>query len=355
MDSELQKAHDRVTLMSQKPMEDENMYVDRIIAASYDGSNVFEDRALVHYYVRGLLKTSRDKVLEDMRRLPEHEQRDLTSIRLIAFAECNDVRAQSQATARVRITSHRRPPTLYVSKEQQPEDYFRNSELPYLLNHRAKMIAEFRFRDPETARNIAIRIEIILFAGATSGSATPSSTNPDAIDSSVGVDLVRTPLQRETVPIPTLTEKQTREAFSVFPSDYWQVNWSTCRDCGHSNCKRSTLTRASGFISRIVTTSTESRETPRWRSFSSKRRKDDYSLRKNERGTTVNTPEMSSDPSRPRENTITDRIPWCADPITDTDILRKKTNGEATAASEVSMDILGEEESYISATDAGYT
>ena len=90
-DSELQKAHDRVTLISQRPAEDENEYADRIIAASHDCSNVFEDQMLVHYYVRGLLDTSREKVIEDMRRLPEHEQRDLTSIRRLAFAQGNTV------------------------------------------------------------------------------------------------------------------------------------------------------------------------------------------------------------------------------------------------------------------------
>ena len=47
-DSKLQKAHDRVTLISQKPAEDENAYADGIIAASHDFSNVFEDHTLVH-------------------------------------------------------------------------------------------------------------------------------------------------------------------------------------------------------------------------------------------------------------------------------------------------------------------
>ena len=45
----------------------------------------------------------------------------------------------------------------------------------------------------------------------------------DAIAASVGVYLVRTPVHRETVPIPTLTEDQTRQAFSVVTSDYWQL------------------------------------------------------------------------------------------------------------------------------------
>ena len=80
-DSELQKAHDRVKLISQRPAEDENTYADRIITAPNDCSNVFEDHTLVNYYVRGLLETSREKAIEDMRTLAENEQRDLKSIR----------------------------------------------------------------------------------------------------------------------------------------------------------------------------------------------------------------------------------------------------------------------------------
>ena len=179
-------------LISQKRAEDENAYADRSIAASHDCSNVFEDHTLVHYYVRGLLETSRDKVIEDMRRLPEHEQRDLTSIRRLAFAQGNTVRAQSQATANARTPLHRRTPTMCVSEEQQPEPYFRNPDLPHLLNHRAGMLSDFPVRDPETARNIAIGLESILFAGATSSSNTPISMHYDAIAASVGVDLVRT-------------------------------------------------------------------------------------------------------------------------------------------------------------------
>ena len=104
------------------------------------------------------------------------------------------------------------------------------------------MLSDFRVRDPETARTIAIGLESILFKGATSGSTTPKSMNFYAIAASVGRDLVRTPVHRETVPIPTLTEEQTRQAFSAVPSDYWQLNCWTCRDCVHSTFTCLTLT-----------------------------------------------------------------------------------------------------------------
>ena len=86
------------------------------------------------------------------------------------------------------------------------------------------MLSDFRVRDPETARKIVIGLERILFKGATSGWTTPTSMNSDSIAASVGVDLVRTPVHRETVPIPTPSEEKTQQAFSVVPSDYWQLN-----------------------------------------------------------------------------------------------------------------------------------
>ena len=111
----------------------------------------------------------RDKVNENMRRLPEHEQRDLTSICRLAFAQGNTVRAQSQATAKARTSSQRRTPTMYESEEQQQEQYFRNPDLPQLLNRRAGMLSDFREREPETARNSAVGLESILFTGSASG------------------------------------------------------------------------------------------------------------------------------------------------------------------------------------------
>ena len=104
------------------------------------------------------------------------------------------------------------------------------------------MLSDFRIRDPESARNIAIGLKSILFTGATSGSTTTTSMSSDAIAASVGVDLVRTPVHCETVPIPTLTKQRTRQASSVVPSDYWQLNCRMCRDCVHSNFTCPTLT-----------------------------------------------------------------------------------------------------------------
>ena len=72
-DTELQNAYDRVTLIAQRTNETENEYADRISEAACDCANVFEDHALVHYYVRGLLEATRERVIEDLKRLPEKE------------------------------------------------------------------------------------------------------------------------------------------------------------------------------------------------------------------------------------------------------------------------------------------
>ena len=122
-------------------------------------------------------------------------------------------------------------------------------------------------RDFETARNIARGLQSILFTGATSGSTTPKSMNSAAISASVGVDLVRTPVHPETVPIPTLTEEQFRQGFSVIPSDYWRLNFRTCRDCGHPTftCLTLTLNQQMYFASRYYLDQNE--ENPRIAQF----------------------------------------------------------------------------------------
>ena len=67
---------------------------------------------------------------------------------------------------------------------------------------------------------------------------------------------------------------------------------------------------------------------------------------------------MNSDPNRPPntgDKTITDRVPWRAGPTNDIPVLTITPNAEATAAAEVSVEDVDEEEAYISATDGEYT
>ena len=247
---------------------------------------------------------------------------------------------------------------MYVSEEPQPEPYFRNPDFPYLLNHRAGMLSDFRVRRHENAPNIAIDFESVLFTGATSGSTSPKSMNSDAIAAFVAVGLVRTPVHRETVPIPTLTEEPTRQAFSVVPSDYCQLNCFTCRDCGHSTFTCPTLTpnQRMYFAYRYYLDQIEGN--PTMAQFLEQKTERRVKLAKERRSTTLNIPQMSSDPNRPqstRDETITDRVPWRAGPTNDIPALTITINVEATTAAEVSVEDAHEEEAYISATDAEYT
>ena len=129
------------------------------------------------------------------------------------------------------------------------------------------MLYDFRVRDPETARNMAIGLESILFTGATSGSTTPTSIKSYAIAASVGVYLVRTPVYSETVPIPTLTEDQTRQAILSFrpTTDILTAGRAGIADTQFSRARR--LPRTNVCTSRIVTTFARSKGTQRWRSF----------------------------------------------------------------------------------------
>ena len=156
-DTEVQDAYDRVTLIAQRPNENENDYADRIAAAARDCANVFEDHALVHYYVRGLLATTRERVTEDLRRLPEKERNDLTAIRRLATAQGNTYRAQVQAAENTKAHTRAKPrtQTLHVAPDP-PRNPRRDRNLPHLPGHeRMGFHSDLRNDDPELAERIA--------------------------------------------------------------------------------------------------------------------------------------------------------------------------------------------------------
>ena len=117
--TELQDAYDGVTLIAQSQNENENDYADKIAAAARHCANVFEDDGLVHYYVRGLLARTRERVSEDRRRLPEKERNNLPAIRRHATAQVNTYRAQVQAAENTKAHTRARPrtQTLYVAPD----------------------------------------------------------------------------------------------------------------------------------------------------------------------------------------------------------------------------------------------
>ena len=118
-DTEVQNAYDHVMFIAQRTNETEIEYADRIYEAALYCENVFEDHALVHYYVRGLLETTRKRFIEDLRRLLEKEQHDLTAVRRLAMAQGNTYRAQAAAVAKAASTQTKtrlRTPTLCVTE-----------------------------------------------------------------------------------------------------------------------------------------------------------------------------------------------------------------------------------------------
>ena len=122
-DTELQDAYDRVTLIAQRT--NENEYADRISEAARDCAKVFEDHALVHYYVRGLLGKTRERVIEDLRRLPEKERHDLTAVRRLAMAKGNTYRAQVAAVAKAASTQTKTV-VVYTLQALRPVHSFRS-------------------------------------------------------------------------------------------------------------------------------------------------------------------------------------------------------------------------------------
>ena len=219
----MQDAYDRVTLIAQRPNEDENDYADRIAAAARDCANVFEDHALVQYYVRGLLATTLERVTEDLRRLPEKERNDLTAIRRIATAQGNTYPAQVQAAKNTKAHTRAKPrtQTLYVAPDP-PRNPRRDRTVPHLPGHkRMGFLSDLRNDDPELAERIADGFESILYLGDPGKSVTTTPTTMDSreIAASVGVDLEDTPVLRDTTSVPKLTEDQMRKAFSVIPTD----------------------------------------------------------------------------------------------------------------------------------------
>ena len=141
-DTELQNAYDRVTLIAQRTNETENEYADRISEAARDCANLFEDHALVHYYVRGLLQKTFERVIEDLRRQPEKERHDLKVLRRLAMAQGNTYRAQIAAVARAASTQTQtrpRTPTLCVT-----EHPMRDRTVPHLPGfERIGMLSDF--------------------------------------------------------------------------------------------------------------------------------------------------------------------------------------------------------------------
>ena len=86
-DGVLQEAYEAITTISQKSTEDEQTFADRLMTAVRCCCGIFDDREVVRCYARGLLPQIRERVLEGIRRLPMHDQSDLTAVLPLASSE----------------------------------------------------------------------------------------------------------------------------------------------------------------------------------------------------------------------------------------------------------------------------
>ena len=192
-DTELQNAYDRVTLIAQRTNETENEYADRISEAPRDCANLFEDHALVHYYVRGLIETTRDRVIEDLRRLPERTTR-FDGSTTVSDGPTQYVSCASRRGCESSVNANEtrpRTPTLCVT-----EPPMRDRNVTHLPGfERMGTLSDFRNEHPDYAYKIATEIESIQFLGTpgTSTATTPTTTNTPAKATSLCVDLKRSP------------------------------------------------------------------------------------------------------------------------------------------------------------------
>ena len=136
-DDVLQSAYEQVTDARQKANEDENEFADRIARGARECCNVFRDRELVNYFIRGLLPATRDAVTERVRHLTSNEQGDLTVARRIAVAKSNTFRARMKVTttampARTRLRSN----TLFLGEPEastDPSAFRRDPNIPHMF------------------------------------------------------------------------------------------------------------------------------------------------------------------------------------------------------------------------------
>lgn len=89
----LQRAYDAVVRAVQGSNEDEIKFAQRISDAARECSHVFQPMELVNSYVRGLHEATRERVQEQVRRLPQKEPTSLVSVRQLASAEGRAQRA----------------------------------------------------------------------------------------------------------------------------------------------------------------------------------------------------------------------------------------------------------------------
>ena len=247
-DDILQAAYDKITDAKQKQDEVENAFADRLISAAREYCNVFEDRKLVNYYIRGLLPSTRDAVTERVRQLPTQEQGDIMAARRVAQAQGNTYRAR-RAASEPSTPRSKTKPSLLVTDDLGADNMTQSSSPCWSLSGRElgpnqasgwrSYWAQLRHEDPEQAARVAQNLEALLFVGANQGA--KKLLMPTSPASSVSLeDLVHC----NQVEVPKLTEEQYCDAITVIPAEYWSLHCWTCKTDWHTTFTCPSLTPA---------------------------------------------------------------------------------------------------------------
>ena len=214
-DDVLQRAYEMVTDARQKPEEDESKFADRVIAVARDCFNVFEDRELVNYYIRGLLPSTRDALTEAVRQLPVNEQGDITVARCVAHAHGNTFRTrrtQSNSTpVKLKSRGHvmTMPELAETSGRHVPTSSFVRDPTPgHVIHGPMNYWAAIRTQDPESALQIATKLEALLFAfGSHERRKSTAPVSPSTENSQAqSIDILHELVHKNTVAVPKLSE-----------------------------------------------------------------------------------------------------------------------------------------------------
>ena len=236
-DDVLTDAMEKVTRIAQKPGENETDYSNRLSAAAQECSNVFTERELVNHFVSGLRPTTRAAISEKLMTLNHTQRSDLTVVRRMALAEGNTYRARlkdvgakpkrlalavTETTPPPRRKEHgEKPLPLYESAPGGIPWHDMPTPLP-MQGHRT--LGRFEEISSEDAFDVVKRLDTIFLMAKQ-----PVTGGPGKHD-----EEIRRILQKPMEAAPVLTAEQRELAFSVVPSDAWQLSCWGCRDPGHS-------------------------------------------------------------------------------------------------------------------------
>ena len=235
-DDVLTEAMEKVTRIAQKPGENESDYSNRLVNAAQECSNVFTERELVNHFISGLRPTTRSMISERLMTLPAQQRSDLTVVRRMALAEGNTYRARLKDVGAkpkrlaLAVTETTPPPLRRQDAVEVPMQISTPSGAsgygpPTPTPHQGPSTLDWAAHaTPEESYDVVKRLDTIFLM----------AKQPLASGSGDHDDEIRRILTKPREEAPVLTEEQRELAYSVIPSDAWQLSCWGCRDPGHS-------------------------------------------------------------------------------------------------------------------------